>query len=290
MKNKFRQRIHQEKERLKPEVVFTSEKYQKMLRTLTKVLTDSEFDEVTVSLASDSKMAGCYGPEGIFLYPLNDITKSYPTLELKSRSMVGILAHECGHKNFSSTEARHKYLEGIEEGVWYPRPPRPVNEEEQEYLEQMKKYFVNKDTMVLHIVSVTASYIQNILEDVYVENLMCSRFSGSITHGIWQNRERKLELIPSLTEQLQEGYDNLAVMVNLIAQYALSGQYNNWDGYEGAFVDVLESAKDVIDDAVIAEGGSRRIIATNQILLKMWKILQQEIDCLLYTSPSPRDS
>ena len=39
----------------------------------------------------------------------------------------------------------------------------------------------------------TASFIQNMLEDVYVEEIMCSRYPGSIQRGILQNRMRNME-------------------------------------------------------------------------------------------------
>lgn len=274
----FRQRVLGEKGRLEPEMVFTSDQYQKMLKTLSKVLTDSEFDKVMVSVEAETTRAGCCGPDGIVIYVRNPLTRSFPTIELKNRSIVGILAHECGHKNYSSLKARKKYLEGIKAGLWYPRPPIPESAEEKESLKQMKIYFQQKNRTALQIIELAASSIQNVLEDVFGEELMCSRFVGSISHGIRQNRERKLEMIPSLKTQIQEGYNNLSIMINLIVQYALSGNYNNWDGYHGELLEVLESAKKNIDDAIFKGKGSRRIMATNQILLKMWKILRKEIE------------
>lgn len=277
MGKNFRQRVLAEKEKLLPEDVFTSVSYQKMLKGLTRVLTDSDFNKVSVSLDCKSGLAGSYGPEGIVLYIRNPLTKSFPTMELKNRSIVGILAHECGHRNYSSIEDRIQYLAAIEVGMWYPEPPTAENEKEKVNFSQMMACFSNQDKTALHIIGVVASAIQNQLEDVFIEGLMCSKFEGSICHGIQQNRERKLEQIPSLKEQFRAGHEHLAVMINLVVQYALSGEYNNWDEYQGELLDVLESVKPVIDAAVIQKNQKGRIIATNRILLKMWKILQDKI-------------
>lgn len=277
MGKNFRQRVLAEKEKLLPEDVFTSVSYQKMLKGLTRVLTDSDFNKVSVSLDCKSGLAGSYGPDGIVLYIRNPLTKSFPTMELKNRSIVGILAHECGHRNYSSIEDRIQYLAAIEVGMWYPEPPTAENEKEKENLSQMMACFSTQNKTALHIIGVVASAIQNQLEDVFIEGLMCSKFEGSICHGIQQNRERKLEQIPSLKEQFRAGHEHLAVMINLIVQYALSGEYNNWDEYQGELLDVLESVKPVIDAAVTEKNQKGRIIATNRILLKMWKILQDKI-------------
>lgn len=277
MGKNFRQRVISEKEKLLPEDVFTSASYQKMLKGLTRVLTDSDFNKVSVSLDCKSGLAGSYGPDGIVLYIRNPLTKSFPTMELKNRSIVGILAHECGHRNYSSIEDRIQYLAAIEGGMWYPEPPTAENEKEKDNFSQMMVCFSNQDKTALHLIGVVASAIQNQLEDVFIEGLMCSKFEGSICHGIQQNRERKLEQIPSLKEQFRAGHEHLAVMINLVVQYALSGEYNNWDEYQGELLDVLESVKPVIDAAVTEKNQKGRIIATNRILLKMWKILQDKI-------------
>lgn len=275
---RFRQRVRMEKGKLQDREIFSSPRYAKMLKAIAKEITDCGFDNVFVDCHTQNGIAGSCDPKQIVIYIRNVITSSFPTAELKNRSIVGILAHECGHKNYSNTTAKVTYLEGIQKGIWYPRPPHPENEGEREDLEQMKAYFQEKDKDALPVICGAAFYIRNILEDKFCEEKMCQRFPGSVSIGIRQNRYRKLELIPSLKEQIHSGFGNVAVTINLISQYALSGTYNNWDGYQGEILDVLESAKHEVDRAVAEESGSMRIIATNHILLKMWRFLREEIE------------
>ena len=274
---KLRKRIQREKGRLKVGEVFTSARYVKMLRSIARQITDTGFDRVVVSKCHSGKAGTCDGDQ-IVIYINNAMTKSFPTAELKNRSIVGVLGHECGHQNYSSTDARKEYLEGMENGIWYPQPPKPENETESESLRQMMGYFQKKDRTALRFIATAASYIQNVLEDVYIEEKMCSRYPGSICTGIRQNRSRNLEQVPSLKAQMESGAGEVSAMVNLIAQYALSGGYNNWEEYQGDILDVLESVKPIIDGSVTGEQGSMRIIATNQILLKMWKLLKEQIE------------
>ena len=275
---KLRQIILNEKEKLKDKDIFYSDRYIRMLKSIAREITDTHFDNINVDYCSKEGIAGRCNRKQIVIYINNAMTRSFPTLELRNRSIIGILAHECGHKNYSNMDTRKTYLEGIKEGIWYPYAPRPENEEERIDLDEMKGYFQKKDKMALAIIYEAACYIHNILEDSFIEEKMCTRFRGSVTIGIRQNRCRKLELSTSLREQIGSGIGYVAVMINLISQYTLSGTYNNWDRYEGEVLDVLESVKYIIDSAMSEDKGSMRIIATNQILLKMWKIFKKEIE------------
>lgn len=275
---RLRQRILIEKERLQYETIFTSVRYIKMLKSISREITDVGFDNIHVIFNSVNGIAGSCSVERIVIYICNALTRSYPTIELKNRSLVGILGHECGHKNYSNPLERKKYLEGIQEGSWYPQPPIPENKVECESIKEMKEYFENKDRVALSVIYSTASYIQNELEDIYTEEKMCSRFPGSVKTGILQNRSRKLEQIPSLREQIKCGYGNVAILVNLISQYTLCGRINNWDGYQGEILDVLDTVKQTVDQAVSDDRSIMRINATNKILLKIWKYLREEIE------------
>lgn len=86
----------------------------------------------------------------------------------------------------------------------------------------------------------TAAFIQNMIEDVYIEEIMCRRYPGSIRRGILQNRMRNMERVPSMKVQLKEGYRKISVMLNLMAQYSLTGTVNNWEMETDILLDLLE--------------------------------------------------
>lgn len=277
-KNELRQRILSEKKALNPEEIFTSQKYRNLIRTVAREITDTGFENVILSLVPCTDKAGYYDGDNIILYLNNPVTKSFPTIELKNRSIVGFLGHECGHQNYSDMDVRIEYLGNIMDGSWYPMMPDAENHEEAQSLEEMNAYFKRKDKAALMIVGMAAAYIHNILSDEAIEKEMCTRYPGSISMGIRLNRSRNLEQISSLKEQLDQGLENMSIVVNLIAQYTFSGTYNNWEGYQGELLEVLESVKYVVDNAASAENEVRRVMATNQILLKIWTVLSEQIE------------
>ena len=69
---------------------------------------------------------GCY----IYINTMNMLTQSFPTLDLRSKSLIGVEGHECGHQNYSSIYLRRKYIDGIASGILYPAWPLPETERE----------------------------------------------------------------------------------------------------------------------------------------------------------------
>lgn len=273
----YRKRIRQEKEKLQEVEIFTSVKFVRLLKSITREITDGTFDNVTTSWIPEAPYMGLCDGKRIEINAANVVTQSFQTWRLKSDSIVGTLGHECGHYNLTNFVLLNKYLDGILEGVWYPRPPAASNEQESVYLAQMKAYFQKKDRIALMIIEQAAGIIWNLLEDIYIEDQMCRKYPGSIRRGILQNRSRNGEWLPSLRKQIEMGYEELAIMTNLIAQYTLSGTINNWDGYEGKLLDIFREIRPVIDHVVKAQKESSRFLATNQILLKIWEILYEMI-------------
>lgn len=179
-----------------------------------------------------------------------------------------------GNWNFSDFRLRQKYLEGLEKGEWYLHPPKPETSFEEDHLKEINGYLERKHDIALALLAEMASFIQNMLEDVYVEQKMCERYPGSIRRGIMQNRVRNVERIPSLKVQMENGYRPVSILLNLMAQYSLAGIVNNWEEVTGG---LLELVKPVIDAAVKAEDAKARMSAANRILLIIWKVLLEEI-------------
>ena len=61
-----------------------------------------------------------------------------------------------------------------------------------------------------------AAQFNNILEDIYIEARMCEEYPGTFKQGIQINNLRMSELIPSIQEQIDCGYQPFSIMSNLI--------------------------------------------------------------------------
>ncbi len=273
----FRELVQKEKEKLENEEIFESAFYQQMLLSVAGEMTGGTLKRVELVKKPEETWAGVCGTDGVRLNLENVLTASFPTLPLKSDSLFGILGHECGHWNFSDFGLRGKYLGGLRKGEWYRISPEPKTREEEEHLKEMEGYFREKHAPALTLLSETASFVQNILEDAYVERKMCKRYPGSIRRGILQNRVRRAERIPSLKVQLESGYDSAAILLNLMTQYSLLGTVNNWEGETGELLSLLETVKPVIDLAADVEAAEIRMAAVNRILLVIWKVLAEKI-------------
>ena len=64
----------------------------------------------------------------------------------------------------------------------------------------------------------------------------------------------------------------------LCAQYALSSRVNAWDGADYELIDTLKLLMPVIDEAGKAADDMERYLATNHILLMIWKYFAEIID------------
>src|SRR5699024_2930140 len=114
-------------------------------------------------------------------------------------------------------------------------------------------YFEKKDKNALGLMMQVASYLNNLLEDVYVEERMWATFPGSSKRGILMNRIRNVEEFPTLRELLQENEDAVTVLMNLCGQYALSGRINNWEGEESELLGTIKELAPIIQKAVREE-------------------------------------
>ena len=88
---------------------------------------------------------------------------------------------------------------------------KPENEDEEKALNEMDTCLAGKNPVVVPLLTECASYISNLLNDVYIEEKMCSLFPGSIKKGILINRRRNVEWIPPLKELLEGNSDPVSV-------------------------------------------------------------------------------
>ena len=274
----YRKRICAEKEKLTPEKVFHTPQYRDLLTSIGHEITGGKLTTLRLYDDKNSGIAGWNQGETVAVNLGNQITASFLTLELKSDSLIGILGHECGHYRYTDSALRKRYAEHMLNGSWYPKEPVPENAQEKEALDAMNVYFERKDKAILSIFLQTASYLSNLLNDMYIEEKMCALFPGSIRRGILMNRDRNVEWLPTLREMLETEKDRLSILMNLCAQYALSSRVNAWDGADYELIDTLKLLMPVIDEAGKAADDMERYLATNHILLMIWKYFAEIID------------
>ena len=256
---------------------FTSPRFMRLLHHVGKEITDRHNAKVRTYGAPDENRAGYFEGTYTYINVLNEITQSFPSLELRGESILGVLGHECGHQNYSSIYLRKKYVEGISNGILYPYFPEPRSEKERLYAEQMKKLFVRKDRIAIELYLTMAAPLHGLLEDVYIEERMMKRFPGSIRRGIQGNRKRIMERYDSV-KKLDKGGDKLGTMASVLTEYMFTKRVNTWDGEIQLYADFLRECIPLIHQAAHDIRESSRFIATNQILLTIWPLLLERIE------------
>ena len=256
---------------------FTSSRFMRLLHHVGKEITDRHNAKVRTYGAPDENRAGYFEGTYTYINVLNEITQSFPSLELRGESILGVLGHECGHQNYSSIYLRKKYVEGISNGILYPYFPEPRSEKERLYAEQMKKLFVRKDRIAIELYLTMAAPLHGLLEDVYIEERMMKRFPGSIRRGIQGNRKRIMERYDSV-KKLDKGGDKLGTMASVLTEYMFTKRVNTWDGEIQLYADFLRECMPLIHQAAHDVRESSRFIATNQILLAIWPLLLEKIE------------
>lgn len=256
---------------------FTSPRFMRLLHHVGKEITDRHNAKVRTYGAPDENRAGYFEGTYTYINVLNEITQSFPSLELRGESVLGVLGHECGHQNYSSIYLRKKYVEGISNGILYPYFPEPRSEKERLYAEQMKKLFVRKDRIAIELYLTMAAPLHGLLEDVYIEERMMKRFPGSIRRGIQGNRKRIMERYDSV-KKLDKGGDKLGTMASVLTEYMFTKRVNTWDGEIQLYADFLRECIPLIHQAAHDVRESSRFIATNQILLAIWPLLLEKIE------------
>lgn len=258
---------------------FTSPRFMRLLHHVGKEITDRHNAKVRTYGAPDENRAGYFEGTYTYINVLNEITQSFPSLELRGESILGVLGHECGHQNYSSIYLRKKYVEGISNGILYPYFPEPRSEKERLYAEQMKELFVRKDRIAIDLYLTMAAPLHGLLEDVYIEERMMKRFPGSIRRGIQGNRKRIMERYDSV-KKLDKGGDKLGTMASVLTEYMFTKRVNTWDGEIQLYADFLRECIPLIHQAAHDVRESSRFIATNQILLAIWPLLLEKIEKL----------
>lgn len=256
---------------------FMSPRFMRLLHHVGKEITDRHNAKVRTYGALDENRAGYFEGTYTYINVLNEITQSFPSLELRGESVLGVLGHECGHQNYSSIYLRKKYVEGISNGILYPYFPEPRSEKERLYAEQMKELFVRKDRIAIELYLTMAAPLHGLLEDVYIEERMMKRFPGSIRRGIQGNRKRIMERYDSV-KKLDKGGDKLGTMASVLTEYMFTKRVNAWDGEIKLYADFLRECIPLIHQAAHDVRESSRFIATNQILLAIWPLLLEKIE------------
>lgn len=273
-----RKEVKKVREHMTDKELFLSKAYQDSLRKFARVLGGNQAVGLVLAYTKeeDSRIALTDG-RTIYLNTANIVTEQFRERKEKMASHEGLTAHECGHIRYSDFDRRTIYTNGFSQGRIFPRLPEGQTPAEKRAAEELKQFVRRRDKAAVSVIGTTASNLNNILEDVYIESKMCQRYPGSVRTSIQRNAAALLGQIPTAADRKTEKNDGLDIMTDLILRYARSGETEEEKAYDRQYRTCLAACRSRIDEAVGSDDPDIRYLAANELLLKIWKYVKKAI-------------
>lgn len=279
----IRKRILDAKSKITDEEFFSSRAYNGYLTDLAEAATKRYKRPLRVRVVADhnDETVAFTDYHGIYINACNHITWSFPSRLLRSMSLEGLNAHECGHNLFTDERIWHSYFAGLAKGKFYPKMPDGLDSMQKLYAKDILEALTDDtDTVPMQVIMSTAHALSNILEDGYVDARYSYEFPGSPAKGIALNNLRYADTMPEITEMINRKYYDHSIVVNLLIQYVRAHEVNNLSGYTGEFIDKLYEYIPWIDESVYDDDARSRCEAANRILVDLWPMMQRCFDAL----------
>lgn len=260
------------------ETVFTGKIFQKYLMRQARRYCDKMISLEVVLAPQKANIGGWTDGYNVTINAACSIVATYPKTELKVLGMIGTLAHECGHINYTDMDKRRLYAWGIENGILYPAMPEASNSQEKGALAALQDCLLKKEEKEIRILQNTLLTLHNILEDIYIEARQCARFQGIVQKAIRFDSRWSTERAASIRQMQNAGLSDLEIMQNVILYYLRTGKMNDWENVGKKYRDILDACKDRLEQAVTSYDPDSRFGAANQLLLSLWAFIQQEFE------------
>lgn len=280
---KIRQMILDRKSKITDEEFFTSKAYKAYLTDLVETATRRYQKPISV--------VSCYDPSdptiaftdygSVNINVANRLTSSFPSRRLKSLSIVGLASHECGHILFTDNRIWDSCFRRMLAGKFYPCEPTGTEPMHAIYAKAILQALTDHtDSVPKTVILNTYHALSNILEDSFVDARYSYEFPGIPAQGIALNNKRFADTMMDLQDMVNAKYYDHNIVLNLLIQYARSGEINNLSGYQGELVGKMQQYIPLVDAAIYDDDARARCKTANEILVDLWPIMQRCFDLL----------
>lgn len=274
----MRRRINNEVSKITEEELLKSRAFAAYLTDIAEAVTQRYRRKLRVKTIYDPSEGATVAStdnQDILINTGNYITESLPNRRLKVESILGFLGHEIGHMLYTNFKVSAVYFTELAHGRLYPQATEELSEEERDRFTELLEFLETGTEPQKISVLQSAKHILNILEDAYIEAMVCHRYCGNFSTGIQLNNLRFTEMIPSISEQIQNGYYRFSVFCNILNQYCRSGDIHNPDEYEGEILERFYAVLPLVDEVIYDDDMKQRCRATNGILLSIWDYIRE---------------
>ena len=135
--------------------------------------------------------------------------------------ITGLFAHELGHVLYTDFLVTQTYMKHLECYKWFPVPPDLKTSRD---IDNERAFwdFIKADPRNLELAQRIISYIDNILEDGFVENCILNQFPGVLGFTLDTMRKHQFAEMLTVSEMIEKEDDGESHIFNTILQILLS--------------------------------------------------------------------
>ena len=275
--------IADEKIKLTDSELFGSPAYRSYLQNIADNLSGKYGRGAYVSLTYDPAGTDAAYTDNfkIYINTANKLTNAFTARKHKNLVNIGIIGHECGHILFTDFGVSNRFCRYLESGRFYPKKPTAKmlsSSAHKKYLTEYADTLTEGNKAKLRILAKIAMYISNIIEDGYVERMMKLRFPGTVAIGIQLKNLKQAEMAASVNDMVEQEYDEITIVTNLLLQYVISGTIENQEGVSNEYTDFLTECIPLLDTALNEDSAKERMLAVHLLMIRCWKYIKPLLD------------
>ena len=196
--------------------------------------------------------------------------------------VTALFAHELGHVLFTDFLAAQTYLRFLEHRKWFP--DAPVLKETADNRRELALWdYAFADPGNLVLVQRVAAFVENTIEDGYVEARVLNQFTGVLGSSLYELRECQLEDMPTVEQMIEEEADGsrptFSTILQILLSYAKYGQikYGGTPLTDMRIQTVFRLIPE-LDAAVSVTSARERWKVVSLIMIRCWDQIQEYLE------------
>lgn len=256
-------------------------RYLKRIKNMGKTITGKPigviFEHDNSSIIARTDGSTCY------ININNYLSSSFFSKEDYLLSLSGLAYHEFAHIIMPNFKEREIWTKKLKEGYWEPDMPMP---------DTMKKALEDQNTVrkeaVRHVLIKIGYYLENIIDDIFIETKMAKLYPGLCKECIKMNRTRFNNLLEKELYQKKDTEYEVNMVLNLILFYCSSGKRIKREELN-LYYQELEPILSEIPKILITEDIAFRWSFVNKILAVIWSYIKDMLDNMQHQNKNVRN-
>ena len=104
------------------------------------------------------------------------------------------------------------------------------------------------------------------------------RFPGTVAIGIQLKNLKQAEMAASVNDMVEQEYDEITIVTNLLLQYVISGTIENQEDVSNEYTDFLTECIPLLDTALNEDSAKERMLAVHLLMIRCWKYIKPLLD------------